>query len=264
MIDPRIVLFATGSLLFGALIVVQLSAGAADSVAVVPTVVPRDDSQAKLPRVAPPVDSLAATILARPLFSPDRRPPEGQQSAGADLKDKRFAGIVIEPDRRLAIFAVTGAKPLAVSEGDSVDGWRIESINADEIALVSAQGSRTLRLTPAPAGGEERTQRRKIAASARPGAASKQNAAADAPQPNPKNAAAAAAKPPIRTDRGNDAQSLSSQIARTAQAPGAPQPPRASQPTVAAPASPWSMQPPPESKRNTQSSTDAGTVVRRP
>jgi hypothetical protein len=229
MIDPRILLFAAGSLLFGALIVVQLSTGAADGAAVVPAAARRDGDRAKLPQVATPVEPLVATMLARPLFSPDRRPAESPRSPGADFKDKRFTGIVIEPDQRLAIFAVTGAKPLAVTEGDSVDGWRIESITADEITLVSAQGSRTLRPMPAPAGGEGRTQRRKIAA--RPSAASKQNAAAEVPQSEPK--ATAAARPPVRP---GTQPPLNAQTPRTAQAAGIPQPPRASQPAVVAPA----------------------------
>jgi hypothetical protein len=68
MIDPRIVLVAAGSLLFSALIVLQLSAGAADGTAVIPTTARRDDDQARPLRVAPPVASLVSTILARPLL----------------------------------------------------------------------------------------------------------------------------------------------------------------------------------------------------
>ena len=261
MIDPRIVLLAAGSLLFGAWIVVQLSAGAADGVAVVPAAASRNGDDAKPPRIAPPADSLVTTILARPLFTPDRRPPASPQSPGADLKDKRFAGIVIEPDRRLAIFAVTGGKPLAVTEGDSVDGWQIESITAEKIALASTQGSRTLRLTPAPAGGEGRTQPRKIAA--RSSAASKQSTTAETPQSDPKIPSAAAARPPVRTDTQ---PSVNAQTSRTTQAPpSAPQPARASQPTGFAPAGPRFTQHPPESQRNTQSLPAAtGTVGQRP
>jgi general secretion pathway protein N len=256
MNDPRIVIFAAGALLFGSLIVIQFSAGTADDVAVVPAAIRPDGDRAELPRTAPPADSLVATIFARPLFSPDRRPPAAPQGSGADLKDKRFAGIVIEPGRRLAIFAVTGAKPLAVTEGDSVDGWRIESITADEIALVSAQGSRTLRPTPAPAG-EGRTQLRKIVA--RSSITPKKNAATETPQSDPRISIPAAVKPPVQTGAQ---PSANTQAPRTAQAP---QPPGASQPVGSAPAGPRSTQPPSESQRNIQSSSaTAGIVGQRP
>jgi hypothetical protein len=264
MIDPRIALFGVGSLLFGALIVVQLTTGAQEGLTVAPAVARRDGGPSKQPSLPPPIEPLVTTILARPLFSPERRPPEGPRSAGADLKDKRFAGIVIEPYRRLAIFAVTGAKPLTVTEGDSVDGWRIESITPDEIALVSTQGSRTLQPMPAPANGEGRTQRRKIIAS--PGAAARHNPVAETAQPDPKTPAAATAKSPIWTAGGNGTQPpTSTQTSRTAQAPGAPQPSVASQPAGFAPAGRRFTQPPLENQRNAPSSpTGAGIVSQRP
>src|SRR5690348_5221369 len=135
MIDPRLVLFTAASLLFGALIAVQFMAETENGVPIAPSIARRDAERSKLWGPPPPIDPLVAKILARPLFSPDRRPLESPRSTEADLKDKRLAGIVIEPNRRFAIFAVTGAKPLTVTEGDNVDGWRVESITADEIAL---------------------------------------------------------------------------------------------------------------------------------
>ncbi len=263
MIDPRLILFGVGSLLFGALIIAQAMPGGEKGPTIAPAVAHWDGERSRQPNAPLPINPLVATILGRPLFSPDRRPPEAPRDTGADFKDKRFAGIVIEPDRRLAIFAVTGAKPIAVTEGDTVDGWRIESITADEIALVSAQGSRTLRLMPAPATGEGRTQRRKFAA--RSGTGAKQGAAAEAPQPEPR-APAAAARPASRTAGGVGAQpSANAPTSRTAEAPGAPQPSRASQPAAIAPTSRRFTPPPPEGQRNTQSSpTTAGSAGQRP
>ena len=62
------------------------------------------------PRVAPhpTANDSVPTILARPLFSPSRRPETAKSEGPADptLNDVRLSGIVIEPDRRLAIFAV--------------------------------------------------------------------------------------------------------------------------------------------------------------
>jgi len=261
MIDPRLLLFGATSLLFGSLIVAEFMAGTENGVPIAPVVARRDAERSKSWSSSLPIDTLVATILARPLFSPDRQPSAAPQSAGADLKDKRFAGIVIAPDRRLAIFAVAGAKPVVASEGDVVDGWRIESITADEVALVSAQGSRTLRPVPAPASGEGRTPLRKVAA--RPGAAAKQNAGAEASQSDPK-AAAAGVKPTARTAGGSGAPlPASAQASPASQLPGPPQPARASPSVRPAPASPRFTETAPASQRGSQSLPAAGTVGQR-
>ena len=89
-----------------------------------------------------------ATTLARPLFSPTRRPREAAKSAGAtdpELSDVRLTGIVIEPDRRLAIFAVAGAKPRTLLLGEALNGWKIDSISPEEVSLSGPGGTRTLQ-----------------------------------------------------------------------------------------------------------------------
>lgn len=148
MIDPRASLLIAGCVLFGALFASQLYGGAEDAITPTPAAA-RADAVRAVPRAQPARrDELLATTLARPLFSPARRPPEAAQTTASELSDKRLSGIVVEPDRRFAIFAVTGAKPLTVVEGDSVDGWRVESITPNEISLVGPKGNRTLQ--PAP------------------------------------------------------------------------------------------------------------------
>ncbi|HVB18132.1 MAG TPA: hypothetical protein VNF04_16470 [Stellaceae bacterium] len=91
---------------------------------------------------------LLTAALARPLFSPTRRPPVAEGPVDFDLSDKRLAGIVIEAGRRLAIFAVTGAKPLTLSEGEIVNGWEIENITPQEVSLRGPAGTRTLQPKP--------------------------------------------------------------------------------------------------------------------
>jgi general secretion pathway protein N len=90
---------------------------------------------------------MLTTILARPLFNSARHPPQNSVSGsdgGADLADARLTGIVTEPGRRIAIFAVNGAKPLRLTEGEAVSGWRIVSITPREVALSGPGGSKTL------------------------------------------------------------------------------------------------------------------------
>jgi hypothetical protein len=85
--------------------------------------------------------------LARPLFSSTRRPPQSAAAdsvTNSDLADMRLTGIVTEPDHHVAIFAVNGAKPLRLSEGEDVSGWRIDSITPHEVSLSGPGGTKTL------------------------------------------------------------------------------------------------------------------------
>lgn len=99
----------------------------------------------------------AATSLARPLFSPGRRPPAAATpaAAGAAPSLPRIAGVVVTPAGRRAIFAMKGAKPLVVGEGGQVAGFTVESIRAGEVVLRGPEGERVLTPTfdleaPAP------------------------------------------------------------------------------------------------------------------
>jgi hypothetical protein len=85
--------------------------------------------------------------LARPLYSATRRPPQTADNAATDpgLTDTRLTGIVTEPDRRLAIFAVTGGKPVVLTEGETVSGWRIDSISPREVSVSGPSGTKTLQ-----------------------------------------------------------------------------------------------------------------------
>ena len=133
-----------------------------------------------------------ATTLARPLFSPTRRPREAAKSVGAtdpELSDVRLTGIVIEPDRRLAIFAVAGAKPRTLLLGEALNGWKIDSISPEEVALSGPGGTRTLQ----PKIDTKLVRQARLpAAPAQP-----QPAAAPRQAPGRPQAGAAPARPPI-------------------------------------------------------------------
>ena len=91
--------------------------------------------------MATPADSEARdtsdwsdTILARPLFSSNRR--KGAGTAGAPMP--RLAGIMITPRGRRAIFAPDGGgKQLVLSEGATVNDVAIRSIQPDRVILAS-------------------------------------------------------------------------------------------------------------------------------
>jgi hypothetical protein len=94
---------------------------------------------------APKLARLVATTLARPLFSPTRRPPPQAGGADSGIADMRLTGIVTAPGERLAIFAVAGAKPLVVKEGEEVSGWRIDGITPGAVSVSGPGGTVTLR-----------------------------------------------------------------------------------------------------------------------
>jgi hypothetical protein len=140
-------LLVGGCLLFGVILIMELApAGAEDEV--VAQAARSDAASPTTRRQNPRPEELVATALARPLFSSTRRPPQDAPSGGAadsDLSDARLTGIVTTPGRRIAIFAVSGDKPLKVAEGDAVSGWRIESITPREVSLSGPSGTKTLQ-----------------------------------------------------------------------------------------------------------------------
>jgi general secretion pathway protein N len=149
-VTSRLILFLliAGCVLLGAIVFVELQPAGANDPATA-ELLPRPElAPAKRPAQTPRTDEMVATILARPLFSNTRRPPANAStgaSPDSDLADTRLAGILTEPRRRVAIFVINGEKPLKVSEGDAVSGWRIENITPREVSLSGPGGNKTLQ-----------------------------------------------------------------------------------------------------------------------
>jgi len=74
--------------------------------------------------------------------------PSSADDANSPLRDVRLTGVVIGPDLRVAIFAVTGANPLVLSEGETLKGWRLDSISPEKALLSGPAG--TIKLEPRP------------------------------------------------------------------------------------------------------------------
>jgi len=96
-------------------------------------------------------DSWVATGLARPLFSRDRRPTPVLAKAGggpAMVSLPRLTGIVVGPFGRTAIFAGTdGAKPIAVTEGNTLGAYTVQSIGSGVVTVTGPQGEQQVSLT---------------------------------------------------------------------------------------------------------------------
>ena len=146
-------LLLAGCALFGALLFLELSAPETAKSQPLTAAPHPPATPAVLRQPGENVQALLAATLERPLFSPTRRPSGKAEDggAGAGLGDSRLTGIVTLPQHRIAIFAMPGAKPLVVSEGDTVHGWRIDSITPEEVSLTGPEGAKTLKPKSDPA-----------------------------------------------------------------------------------------------------------------
>jgi hypothetical protein len=74
--------------------------------------------------------------------------PSSADDANSPLRDVRLMGVVIGPDLRIAIFAVSGTNPLVLSEGETLKDWRLDRISPGKVLLSGPAG--TIKLEPKP------------------------------------------------------------------------------------------------------------------
>ena len=82
-------------------------------------------------------------LLARPLFSQDRRPPVDTSGSIADAPRTlpRLTGVAVSPAGGFAIFTgIEGGKPIVVRQGDRVGTAVVEAIAAGEVTLRGPEG----------------------------------------------------------------------------------------------------------------------------
>ena len=116
--------------------------------------------------VMAPAESFSA-ILERPLFSPTRRPPaEGTvtiESAEPEL-EVTVVGIIISSEEQIAIIKPKGeSRFVRLSEGDSFQGWILETIEPDRITFQRGDIEEHIELTydePPPVQKPRRRQRK--------------------------------------------------------------------------------------------------------
>jgi hypothetical protein len=149
-----VVLVAMAALLAG-LLTFELGegsdVGSVSSIAASPAA-PVASAEAQL---RPGVDRTAvwvATILARPLFSPDRRPPTEaapMPAAVASPEDDtppRLTGVLVSAQGRTAIFAdPAGGKPIVLEEGGRLGRFTVQTIEAGQVTLAGPAGVAVLR-----------------------------------------------------------------------------------------------------------------------
>ncbi len=100
---------------------------------------------AAAPAGAGRVGRWVGTILARPLFSPSRRPAATPAAAGPGGLP-RLAGVIVGPAGKTVIFAAGGGgAPILAHEGGQVGAYRVQSIGAGEVTVRGPEGVRVLR-----------------------------------------------------------------------------------------------------------------------
>jgi hypothetical protein len=96
----------------------------------------------------PPI-SAYAEVTERPLFSPSRQPapPEAAQEDLGNSSAFTLLGIVISEGERMAL--IEHGKPGVIArlkEGQAVEGWRLQAIEADRVILEHAGTQQPLKL----------------------------------------------------------------------------------------------------------------------
>lgn len=89
-------------------------------------------------------------VLARPLFSPSRRPPPEEQPELPVTRqefDYTLKGVLIDIDARIALLDHKGGGGIVrQAEGTEIDGWLVEEVEADYVVVVRGDDERLLEL----------------------------------------------------------------------------------------------------------------------
>jgi hypothetical protein len=93
----------------------------------------------------PPAEVESAAPEIRELA---KETPSSANDADSPLRDVRLTGVVIGLDLRMAIFAVTGTNSRVLSEGETLNGWRLESISPKVVMLSGPAGNIVLKPQP--------------------------------------------------------------------------------------------------------------------
>jgi general secretion pathway protein N len=96
----------------------------------------------------PPLQRFAI-VTERPLFAPDRRPPQHTDATAGAWSAFVLAGIIISPQSREAL--VLHGKPQTIAhvqEGQALEGWTVTSIYPDRVVFGDGLNEHELRLTP--------------------------------------------------------------------------------------------------------------------
>ena len=146
---PLLVLGGTTAVL-AAIVVVELLPHRAPAPPPASSLAASDANSEAAPDEKPEPDrnNQVSALLARPPFSPSRRPEHTaatQEAAAPGEGMPRLAGIFSVGSERHAIFAMPGQDDqMVVAEGGQLAGWTVRRIAVDAVTIDGPEGSRTL------------------------------------------------------------------------------------------------------------------------
>ena len=105
----------------------------------------------EMPKYDPPPLERFAAALDRPVFSPDRRPPQGQPIATGIVGDRALTatlrGVLLANSGNIALLTAIGeSTPVRVSRGELFLGWRLLEIHPDKVVFERDEETVTLEL----------------------------------------------------------------------------------------------------------------------
>jgi len=105
----------------------------------------------EMPKYDPPPIEQFAAALDRPLFNPQRRPPEGAPSDAGVVEDRALSatlqGILFANSGSVALLTAVGeSSRVQVSEGELFLGWRLLEIHPDNVVFERDDETVTLEL----------------------------------------------------------------------------------------------------------------------
>ena len=114
-----------------------------------PTVAPKSPATNSDTKFTLPPLQRFGIVTERPLFSPDRKPPQHADNTAGAWSSFVLAGIIITPQSREAL-VLHGKPPVVahVREGQALEGWTIASIDPDRVVFRDGLNEHELRLTP--------------------------------------------------------------------------------------------------------------------
>jgi hypothetical protein len=140
----------------GAAVTLELTGGLefAPEVTAAPPAEPSLDRLQEPLEFEPPSRDGLEEIIARPLFSPSRRPVVAVEQAAAPapveaLPSLVLIGVLLTEHQQAALMQpADGGEPSWVREGGNVQGWRIEKIERSRVLLRSNDRLDTVELRP--------------------------------------------------------------------------------------------------------------------
>jgi hypothetical protein len=147
MLAPMLVILVAAAL--GGTIALELGLRLPDSDLMSPATasLPAPATPASMPAVdADDAGRRVAEVLARPLFSPGRRPAAEAAAAppAAVAPLPRMTGVIVTPAGRRAIFVNGAGKPIVVTEGERIGAYAVQSIEAGRVTLAGPDGQRVV------------------------------------------------------------------------------------------------------------------------